>query len=57
MILRGMPVVCNKYLYIALIVLSFGAGIVVTYFLPAKLLVILEAAIIIAAGLFCILGK
>lgn len=33
------------------LVLAFGVGIIVTYFLPAFILVIIEAAIIIAAGI------
>lgn len=33
------------------LILAFGAGILLTYFLPAFILVIIEAAIIIGAGL------
>ncbi len=35
---------------IVYLILAFGAGIILTYFLPAFILVIIEAAIIIGAG-------
>ena len=48
---------CNRLLILGLIVLAFGAGIILTYFLPAGVLVVIEAAIIIAAGVFYVFGK
>jgi len=46
---------CN--LVLGTVVLAFGAGIFMTYFLPLHFLVIIEAAVIISAGVFFILGK
>ncbi|MDD6266017.1 MAG: hypothetical protein PUB34_06950 [Clostridia bacterium] len=44
-------------LSIGYIVLSFGLGMLITYFIPPCILVILEAIIIIIAGLLCLIGK
>ncbi|MBQ7161000.1 MAG: hypothetical protein IJR90_04770 [Clostridia bacterium] len=41
---------------IGYLVLAFGCGIVLTYLLPIKLLVIIEAVLIIAAGVLWLLG-
>ena len=46
---------CN--LFMGAVVLSFGAGIFMTYFLPLHILVIIEAAVIVSAGLLFIVGK
>lgn len=46
---------CN--LFMGSVVLAFGAGIFMTYFLPLHILTIIEAAVIISAGVFFILGK
>jgi len=42
---------------IGYIVLSFGLGMLVTYFLPSYILVIIEAIIIIVAGVLCLTGR
>ena len=42
---------------IGYIVLAFGAGIVLTYFLPTGVLVVTEAVIIVAAGLLWLFNK
>ena len=42
---------------IGYLVLAFGAGMLVTYFLPCGILVIIEALIIIAAGALCLAGR
>lgn len=38
-------------------VLAFGAGVLVTYFLPCSILVTVEATIIIAAGIVYLLNR
>ena len=48
---------CNRLFILGLTALAFGAGIVLTYFLPAAVLVVIEAVIIIAAGVFYVFGK
>lgn len=45
--MRQIKCVCRFAGYIAL---AFGAGILLTYFLPASVLVVLESVTIIAAG-------
>lgn len=45
--MRAVKYICKSAGYIAL---AFGAGILLTYFLPCSVLVILESVIIIAAG-------
>jgi len=42
---------------IGLIVLSFGCGILLAFFLPTYFLAILEAMVIIASGLLYLLQK
>lgn len=39
------------------LVLAFGAGIVLTYFLPAFILVIIEGVIIIGAGILWLIKR
>ena len=45
-----------SYKLIGYLVLAFGCGIALTYLLPVKILVIIEAVLIIAAGLLWLLG-
>ena len=33
------------------IVIAFGAGILLTFFLPVRVLIVIESAVIVAAGL------
>lgn len=46
----GQKMKCTAKL-LGYIILAFGAGILLTYFLPAFILVIIESAIIIGAGI------
>lgn len=46
-----------SYKTIGYIVLAFGAGIALTYFLPIKLLVIVETVLLIAAGVLWLIKK
>ena len=48
---------CNKYYLLGMIVLAFGAGVLLSFFLPAKFLALAEAAVIIAAGLLYLKGR
>lgn len=45
--MRAIKCVCRSAGYIAI---AFGAGILLTYFLPCSVLVVLESLIIIAAA-------
>ena len=44
------------YRIIGYLVLAFGCGIVLTYLLPIKLLVIIETVLMIVAGILWLLG-
>lgn len=52
--MRGIKNVCKITGYAAL---AFGTGILLTYFLPCSVLVVLESAIIITAGGAYILNR
>lgn len=51
--MRSMRGLCKLLGYL---VLAFGAGIILTYFLPCSVLVVIEAIIIIAAGVLYLMG-
>jgi len=42
---------------VGMIVMAFGCGVMLAFFLPTYFLAVIEAAVIIAAGLFYILQK
>ena len=46
-----------SYKIVGYLVLAFGAGVALTYFLPVTVLVIIETVMIIAAGLLWLLNK
>ena len=50
---------CNKALFklISVAVLSFGLGILLSFFIPEGVLVIIEALLIMAVGVLCFLQK
>ena len=48
-VMRAVRCICRSAGYIAL---AFGAGILLTYFLPCSVLVVIESLIIISAGVF-----
>ena len=52
--MRAIKCACKTAGYLAL---AFGAGILLTYFLPCSVLVILESLIIIAAGIVYLTNK
>ena len=47
----------NLFKIISLAVLSFGLGIVLSFFIPEGVLVIIEALLIMAVGVLCFLQK
>lgn len=52
--MNGIRTVCKFAGYTAL---AFGAGILLTYFLPCSVLVVLESAIIILAGAVYLINR
>ena len=50
---------CNRTLFklISVAVLSFGLGIMLSFFVPEGVLVIIEALLIMAVGVLCFLQK
>ena len=51
----GVQMKCS-YKLIGYLVLAFGCGVVLTYLLPIKILVIIETILIIAAGILWLFG-
>ena len=47
----------NLFKIVSLTVLSFGLGIVLSFFIPEGVLVIIEALLIMAVGVLCFLQK
>lgn len=57
---KGGRIMCRQkglFRALGLIVLSFGCGILLAFFLPTYFLAILEAMVIIASGLLYLLQK
>lgn len=52
--MQGMKCICK---YAGYVTLAFGAGILLTYFLPSSVLIMLESAMIIASGTVYILNR
>ena len=50
---------CHRNLFkiLSIAVLSFGLGIILSFFIPEGVLVIIEALLIMAVGVLCFLQK
>ncbi|MBQ2718499.1 MAG: hypothetical protein IJF73_00340 [Clostridia bacterium] len=47
----------NLFKILSLAILAFGLGIVLSFFIPEGVLVIIEAVLIMAVGVLCFLQK